>query len=282
MKILLIGESFTDEYVYGTCDRICSEAPAICFKSDGHTTQNQGMAANVLSNLNSLHPSLQVDLITNKSTIIKRRFIDTKYNTIVFREDHKDFCDNFVQADFTDDFFIGYDAIVFSDYCKGFISEEDIEYICSQSDPKTPKFIDTKKRLGSFIKYFDFIKINEHEFENNYPRKIRRFKERDPYTGEERELSTTFDPESILWSCKNLIVTRGERGAMHFSKGSHISHKYDTLPVPENVKDVCGAGDTFLAAFVIKYLESQDIPTSINWANQCAGKVVRKFGVATP
>lgn len=171
MKILLIGESCTDEYVYGTCDRICSEAPAICFKSDGHTTQNQGMAANVLSNLNSLHPSLQVDLITNKSTIIKRRFIDTKYNTIVFREDHKDFCDNFVQADFTDDFFIGYDAIVFSDYCKGFISEEDIEYICSQSDPKTPKFIDTKKRLGSFIKYFDFIKINEHELENNYPRK---------------------------------------------------------------------------------------------------------------
>ena len=30
-KIAVIGESCIDEYVYGTCDRVCPEAAALCF-----------------------------------------------------------------------------------------------------------------------------------------------------------------------------------------------------------------------------------------------------------
>jgi sugar/nucleoside kinase (ribokinase family) len=44
--------------------------------------------------------------------------------------------------------------------------------------------------------------------------------------------------------------------------------------------DVSGAGDTFVAGFVARYLHSKDIGVSIDWANYCAGEVVKKRGVS--
>jgi sugar/nucleoside kinase (ribokinase family) len=46
--------------------------------------------------------------------------------------------------------------------------------------------------------------------------------------------------------------------------------------------DVSGAGDTFTAAFALKYLETNDTESSITFANQMARQVVSKRGVATP
>ena len=37
-NIAVIGESCVDEYVYGTCDRVCPEAAALCFKHDSIKT----------------------------------------------------------------------------------------------------------------------------------------------------------------------------------------------------------------------------------------------------
>jgi bifunctional ADP-heptose synthase (sugar kinase/adenylyltransferase) len=253
MRILLIGESCTDEYVYGTCKRICPEAAAICFKSSGQTKQSGGMTANVLANIRSLCPTLEVEVITNLSTITKRRFVDLRYNTIVFREDHSDFCDRVV---FDDISFKEYDAIVISDYCKGFLTEEDIRYISSQGRSEAPQFIDTKKRLGRFLNGIDFVKINEEEYNRNVS-----------------------NLEDILGSCKNLIVTCGRKGATHHSRGNPpVRYKSDTV----DVRDVCGAGDTFLAALVVDYLSNRSIESGIKYANHMASRVVRKLGVATP
>ena len=30
-KVVIIGESCTDEYIFGTCNRVCPEAAALCF-----------------------------------------------------------------------------------------------------------------------------------------------------------------------------------------------------------------------------------------------------------
>ena len=272
MKILLIGESCIDEYVYGTCDRICPEAPSICFKSNGKITRNKGMASNVLSNLKSLRPSIHIDLLTNESEIVKRRFVDTRYNTIVFREDCNDSCD---RINLEDKSFIGYDAIVFSDYCKGFLEEEDIKHICREGRYAF-RFMDTKKRLGSFMQFLNFIKINQDEYNRNLD-------------------------NDFLGQCENLIVTCGDKGAVHMAAESEPTsifriddegnsvrqHRFINNPTmyqteKVDVRDVCGAGDTFLAALVIQYIESKNIPDSIKYANECAAKVVKKFGVATP
>ena len=53
LKILLIGDSCTDEYVYGTCERLNPEAPVPILKFNKKIT-TKGMAWNVRKNLESL------------------------------------------------------------------------------------------------------------------------------------------------------------------------------------------------------------------------------------
>jgi D-beta-D-heptose 7-phosphate kinase/D-beta-D-heptose 1-phosphate adenosyltransferase len=53
--------------------------------------------------------------------------------------------------------------------------------------------------------------------------------------------------------------------------------RYPTNQV--EVKDLAGAGDTFIAALVVKFLETDDISQAIKFANQCASKVVTQKGV---
>lgn len=251
-KILLIGETCTDEYVFGTCDRICPEAPAISFKhNSGNTKTNLGMAANVLNNLRSIDNSLEIDFITNdKSRIVKRRFVDERYNTIVFRQDIDDKCERIAVEQYD---YNKYDYIVFSDYCKGFLDIHDIIWICMNKKPEAKVFIDTKKQAVLFAKYIDYLKINEKEYLN------------------------LIDIENIAQFC-NIIVTRGKHGASLITKDT-TSH-FPTEQI--SLIDVCGAGDTFLAALVSEYCRTLDINKSIDYANALSAKVVNKFGVCTP
>ena len=71
-----------------------------------------------------------------------------------------------------------------------------------------------------------------------------------------------------------IIITRGRRGCEYKSK------IYPTQEVP--VKDVSGAGDTFMAGLVYQYVKSNDIKEAIKFAQTCTTKVVQKTGVATP
>ena len=45
------------------------------------------------------------------------------------------------------------------------------------------------------------------------------------------------------------------------------------------IKDLCGAGDTFIAALCVNYLNSRNIDEAIEFANKCATQVVQKKGV---
>jgi sugar/nucleoside kinase (ribokinase family) len=60
---------------------------------------------------------------------------------------------------------------------------------------------------------------------------------------------------------------------------------YDGITYPVNndieVRDLSGAGDTFMASLVISYLKTNNIERSIEYANDCATKVVQKRGVVT-
>lgn len=251
-KIAIIGESCQDEYVYGTCNRVCPEAAALCFTHSNKKTINQGMAGNVFANLQKLDINNQLDitLISPKTTIIKRRFIDIKYNTILFREDINDSCERINIKEYNLE---QYSYILFSDYNKGYLTEQDIISICSKYKDNAIIFIDTKKRLKNIYEYIDFIKINSLEF-----------------------LSNKEDFE-IIQSKTKLIVTQGELGATFYYKDK--STQYPTKNI--ELRDVCGAGDTFFAALVYNYIHTRNIDSSIRFANECSSIVVSKFGVAT-
>ena len=84
LKILLIGDSCTDEYVYGTCNRLNPEAPVpiLNFKRKDTT---KGMAWNVRENLMSF--DMEVYIVTNQEDITKTRYIDERYNQQILRVD---------------------------------------------------------------------------------------------------------------------------------------------------------------------------------------------------
>ena len=151
-KILLIGDSCVDEYVYGTCERLNPEAPVPILKFGRKETKN-GMAWNVRNNL--LAFGMEVYMLTNKERIVKTRYIDEKYNQQILRVDVEDAVSP-MDYEIPDG---EYDAIVISDYDKGFITQEKLFEIVSNSN--FPVFVDSKKTV--LPESNCFIKINDNE-----------------------------------------------------------------------------------------------------------------------
>jgi bifunctional ADP-heptose synthase (sugar kinase/adenylyltransferase) len=91
IKILIIGESCKDVFHYGTCDRLCPEAPVPVFKST-QIIENGGMAMNVYHNLVTF--GVNLDIITNNNwqQITKTRFVDKRANHMFMRLDENNRC----------------------------------------------------------------------------------------------------------------------------------------------------------------------------------------------
>ena len=152
MKVLLIGDSCIDKYVYGDAKRLSPEAP-VPVLDYVRTDTTEGMAFNVFHNLNSF--GIEVHLLTNEEEIVKTRYIDEKSNQQILRVDEESKIKPFDNEEVDTD----YDALVISDYNKGFITQEKLFQISSTF--VGPVFIDTKK---CSVPENAFIKINESEF----------------------------------------------------------------------------------------------------------------------
>ena len=177
LKVLLIGDSCTDEYVYGSCERLNPEAPVPILKFNRKETK-KGMAWNVRENIESF--GIEVYMITNQETITKTRYIDEKYNQQILRVDNEPNLKP-MNYDLPDEHF---DALVISDYDKGFLSNEKVFELVEWFDG--PVFIDSKKT--KLPKESCFVKINDLEFS---------------------KLDNPAD---------NLIITRGSKGAEYRGK----------------------------------------------------------------
>lgn len=151
-KVLLIGDSCTDEYVYGTCERLNPEAPVPILKYNRKETRD-GMAWNVRKNLKSF--GLEVYMLTNEEKIIKTRYIDEKYNHQILRVDTESIVKP-MNYDLPKEKF---DAIVISDYDKGFITKQKLFEIVST--PNCPVFVDSKKT--ELPESNCYLKINDAE-----------------------------------------------------------------------------------------------------------------------
>jgi len=251
-KVLVVGETCDDIFHYGTSNRLCPDVPAPVFQLK-KTSSSEGMAGNTARNLKAL--GVKVDLISQKEHVSKTRYVEEKLNYTFLRVDSGE--ENIVPFSSHSDLvsneeIASYDAVVISDYGKGFLSEQDIERFCTHNKNT---FIDTKKvlkdPLGSYCEGAAFVKINSPEFEG---------------------IKNKIDLDK--WRNK-LIVTLGEQGCMYYR-----DYGFHYFPV-EVVKvfDLSGAGDTFLAALVWKYLQSNDIDLSIKTANFHASQAVQQKGV---
>mgnify|MGYP003627862029 CR=1 FL=1 len=240
MKILVIGDSCKDVHVYGVSERLCPDAPVPIFVPIFEKI-NKGMAGNVYANLLSL--GVECDLITNEKEITKTRYVEEKTNYIIIRVDSgEEKIDRVVGLEKIN--FSTYDAVVISDYNKGFLTIDDILFI---SQHHSMIFIDTKKALGDWVKNIKFIKINEIE----------------------RRRSNHYLGVNPLR--EQLITTVGSKGC---------EYREELYPVEKvEIKDLSGAGDSFLSALVYKFLKTKNMDESLKFANTCATKVVQQKGV---
>jgi len=110
-KVLLIGDTCIDEYIYGMCERLNPEAPVPILKYS-KTERKSGMAWNVKNNLQSF--DVDVCILTHKENIIKSRYIDKRYNQQILRVD----CENYVKPMDYEISYEGYDAVVISNSYK--------------------------------------------------------------------------------------------------------------------------------------------------------------------
>ena len=238
LKILVIGDACDDVYHYGTCDRLSPEAPIPIFK-ETHVEERAGMSANVAANLRSLGANVQH--FHNKEEIKKHRYVDSKSKQHLLRVDSGEnismsaFDVNQIQHS-------EYDAIVISDYNKGFLTPKECVHICEFARKNDiPLFVDSKKKdLSCFSSCY--VKINE--IENQQLKK-------QPVDSE-------------------LIITLGDRGVMY---GKEV---FPTDKV--EVFDVCGAGDVFLSTLILFFLLTTDLKYGIIKGNKCATLSVTKMG----
>jgi D-beta-D-heptose 7-phosphate kinase/D-beta-D-heptose 1-phosphate adenosyltransferase len=244
-SILVIGDSCIDEYVYCSTDRFCPDAPVPVLNTI-ETVKSLGMAGNVSDNLKSLGE--EVSFLTNKQSVTKTRYVDKRTNHMFIRIDQgEDLIKPVDRSRLESVIWDQFDAIVISDYNKGFLDEPTIKYISEQHEVT---FLDTKKPLGDWASKIKFIKINNIELDQS--------------------IGYLHDNEKVYK--EKIVTTLGSKGA------HYMGETYDVQEV--DVRDTSGAGDTFLAGLVHKFVSTKSITGSIRFANYCATQVVQKKGTA--
>ena len=231
ISVLVVGDKCTDKYVYGECKRLSPEQP-VPVLDQTKIEERPGMAANTEMNLRSF--GINTLLLSQREVITKTRFVDTNSGYQFMRLDETPEVTPITSAEVKMALMhINPDAIVISDYDKGYISDENLWLLCNNIN--RPVFVDTKKRR-LFQKDNVYWKINRKEYD---------------------DLIQDHIPNN-----SHLIVTLGSDGA----SWNGLIFK------PEIVKvfDVCGAGDTFLSALVYQFLQTENMQEAIIYANKAA------------
>lgn len=244
LKILLVGDSCFDIYHYGEVKRISPEAPVPVF-NEKMIVKKLGMAANVNENLKAL--GVQVDFFT-EFLENKHRYIERKSNQQMLRVDEPLIEPVVIGDPKNISSFNEYDAIVISDYSKGFVGSVDYHMIRDVYDG--PIFVDTKNKNLSLYRGA-IIKVNQFEYEaSDKP---------------DEDIVVTYGGDQVIW---------------HRKKPDAHQLFY---PPKIDAHDVCGAGDTFLAALVVGYLENNnDMQKAVFFAMKAAAITVKHIGVYAP
>lgn len=258
-RVLVVGDSMIDHYVFGEVNRLNPEAPHTVILDKISEKRVLGGAANVAVNLASTCTDVKIDFlgfhseeIQDKLTdygvscagvetdkiLIKKRFIAN--NSYLLRVDEgKDYLNleaNLIQILSSKN--TEYDLIVVSDYKKGTINYHLMEFLCN---------------IAKDNKTFVFADIKSSEI-------IPRFKELREvfvYKCNNKEFSNLKIPTSS--NIAAFIVTKGKDGCLVMERDVNNKTGQNTFGIrPSFVRDVVdpvGAGDAFLVGMAAAYLK---------------------------
>ena len=291
--VLVIGDIMLDRYIWGDVERVSPEAPVPIVRAV-HRSERPGGAANVAMNLAGLgakaslfgfcgrdadRDSLEVCLekaevsahltsVETHPTTTKLRIVagqqqmlrlDTEKTEEYSAEAYEDLIAKVENG------ILSADAVVFSDYAKGVLSEN----VCQRLIGKAralgiPVLVDPKQQ--SFARYRGATTIcpnlNELSVATNVAAK---------------NLNAILSAGQTIISELDLdclTVTLSEKGiALLRSNAKTISPA-----VARQVFDVSGAGDTVIATLALAMASGLEMETAVQLANVAAGIVVSKVG----
>jgi D-beta-D-heptose 7-phosphate kinase/D-beta-D-heptose 1-phosphate adenosyltransferase len=303
LNVLVIGDLMLDHYIWGDVHRISPEAPVPVVHAV-KDTYVAGGAANVALNLASLGVNASVigslgddtqgDMLRgilcaanidtaacfggeNVNTIVKTRVIAR--NQQLCRIDREA-----TRADYAIDIRPGAsiaiceaiaraDAVIFSDYAKGVITQELLDFaIPAARKNATLVALDPKPSRKLAFHGVDLITPNRHEA-------LELASLPEPGSGEPYPLAEVTRRIHEAHAPLHLIVTLGADGMAVCRGGSVV----ETLPTQaREVFDVSGAGDTVIATLTAALAAGAPARDAAAFANTAAGIVVSKMGTATP
>ena len=290
-RVLVVGDVMLDRYLRGASARISPEAPVPVVKVDV-TDEHAGGAANVAANLAALGANaslagligpgrngrrLQELLdearvahrlieVADAETTVKSRIVSHSQQLVRFD----------AEGGFGDDArarlqeaFAGLvadiDAVIFSDYAKGCLSDVRTLMKIARKADKTvfvdPKGTDFERYRGATVltpNYAEFIAV----------------------VGECDDASLRTKAENLRaeLDLNALVITLGEHGMLLVERGSEpLLFSAEA----HEVYDVTGAGDTAIAVMAAAHAGGASLPLAVRYANCAAGIVVGRLGTAT-
>ena len=298
-NVLVIGDVVLDHYIWGDATRISPEAPVPVVGVD-KDTYVAGAAANVAMNLSSLGCRVELcgltgndaagerllRLFSEHNVVYDRRFLVESIPTIVksrvlvrgqqlCRLDRECKPSTYSINQHENSAWISarvgeFDAVIFSDYAKGTITNELLSSVKSaaQSCGVTVAVDPKPKRLLDYAGV-DVLKPNKLE---SLEMANIAWDPHEPYPSKQ-VCQTIYEK----FGCKNLVVTLGADGMMLSHEGQFLK----TIPAyAREVFDVSGAGDTSMAALTLALACGESLEQAAHFANIASSVVVGKVGTA--
>ena len=304
-RILVIGDLMLDEFVWGKVGRISPEAPVPVVEVTGESFFPGG-AANVARNLREFLDKVSVigligkdrsgqqlrQLLAERKIDISDSIEDEKFPTIVktrivarhqqvVRVDREKIArlstaqiGNVVAA--VRKKLANFDAIIFEDYGKGFITRELVSQIAREARA-AKKVVTADPNPHNPIDWSGMTAVKPNRTEAFLAAGI---PDRDSGASPKKDVDLVHAGKDLLqkWEAQYLLVTLGEHGVMFFEKGKRPHH----IPTKaRDVFDVSGAGDTAIAMFTLALVCNATPLEAAQIANYASAVVVGKLGTAT-
>lgn len=303
-KVLVVGDLMLDEFIWGSVSRISPEAPVPVVDVVGESAYPGG-AANVARNLKEFAPGISVmgllgadpagdrlrhllmearinvdGVLRNPtwSTIVKTRIIAQHQQVVRVDRERRAAVPAALSAalERLEAIVPEMDAIVVSDYAKGFLRQELADGICGLAE-RAGKLVVVDPNPANPLEWKAVTAVKPNRREAFAMAGM-------PYSppGEpvERDTALAEAGATLLrkWHAGLVLITLGEQGLMLFQRGEA---PYHTPTRAREVFDVSGAGDTAIALFTLALGAGAEPREAAEIANHASGIVVGKLGTAT-
>lgn len=302
-KLLIVGDSIADKFLYGSIARVSREAPVFILRHE-LTETVPGGAANGAANLAALGANVSLISIAGHDEaglalrdklhaagvnvdglVLSEKVQTTTKVRILAGHSHAN-KQQVIRVDYEGaplndpalrdavnsslkNALAAADAAIISDYNYGLIDQPAVELIReAQRAKKIPVLVDSRFRLSDFSG-FTAATPNEDEVEHLVGQPVE--------STEQLELAGSRLKEELQY--EGLLVTRGRHGMMLLAQNEtplHISAAGDQLAV-----DGTGAGDTVIATFALALASGASFAEAARLANYAGGLVVMKRGTAS-